>query len=60
MDSLLNGLLRAKGLPASAAAPPQVAFESALALGDVWTLDQLCVNTGLLFPNFAGVNFPTL
>lgn len=41
VDALLGGLLRAKGLPASAAAPPQVEFESALALGDVWVLDQL-------------------
>ena len=47
VDSLLNGLLRAKGLPASAAAPPQVAFESALALGDVWALDQLWKELGL-------------
>ena len=46
VDSLLNGLLRAKGLPASAAAPPQVAFESALALGDVWALDQLWKELG--------------
>ena len=46
VDSLLNGLLCAKGLPASAAAPPQVAFESALALGDVWALDQLWKELG--------------
>jgi transposase len=46
VDSLLNGLLRAKGLPASTAAPPQVAFESALALGDVWALDQLWKELG--------------
>ena len=46
VDSLLNGLLRAKGMPASAAAPPQVAFESALALGDVWALDQLWKELG--------------
>jgi len=31
--SLLKGLLRAKGMPASMADTPQVAFESALALG---------------------------
>ena len=42
VDSMLNGLLRAKGLPA-AAAPPQIAFESALALGDVWALDRKSV-----------------
>ena len=41
LDSLLGGLLRAKGLPGSMAQAPQVAFESALALGDVWALDQL-------------------
>ena len=46
VDSLLNGLLRVKGLPASTAALPQVAFESALALGDVWVLDQLWKELG--------------
>jgi len=39
--------IRAKGLPASFAAPPQVAFESALALGDVWAVDQLWTELGL-------------
>ena len=53
VDSLLNGLLRAKGLPASVAAPPQVAFESALALGDVWALDQLWKELG--FEALAGI-----
>ena len=46
VDSLLSGLLRAKGLPASHGAAPQVAFESALALGDVWALDQLWKELG--------------
>jgi len=46
-------LLRAKGLPAAAAAQPQVAFESALALGDVWALDQLWKELG--FDALAGV-----
>ena len=41
VDALLRGLLRAKGMPASIAQSPQIAFESALALGDVWALDQL-------------------
>ena len=41
VDSLLQGLLRVKGRPASLASPPQVQFESALALGDVWALHQL-------------------
>ncbi len=41
VDSMLCGLLRARGLPASMASAPQVTFESALALGDVWALDQL-------------------
>lgn len=41
VDSLLKGLMRAKGMPASMTDTPQVAFESALALGDVWALDQL-------------------
>jgi transposase len=53
VDSLLHGLLRAKGLPASVAEPPQVAFESALALGDVWALDQLWKELG--FDALAGV-----
>ena len=53
VDSLLNGLLRAKGLPACVAAPPQIAFESALALGDVWALDQLWKELG--FDALAGV-----
>ncbi|KAF5292570.1 hypothetical protein FQR65_LT20266 [Abscondita terminalis] len=42
LDALLNGLLRSKGR--SLAQTPQalqVRFESALALGDVWVLDQL-------------------
>jgi len=46
VESLLKGLLRAKGMPASMADTPQVAFESALALGDVWALDQLWKELG--------------
>ena len=46
VDSLLKGLLRAKGMPAAIAESPQVAFESALALGDVWALDQLWKELG--------------
>jgi hypothetical protein len=38
VDSLLKGLLRAKGLPANMAEQPQVSFESALALG-VWAAE---------------------
>lgn len=54
VDSLLNGLLRAKGqAPIGAATSPQVEFESALALGDVWALDQLWKELG--FDNLAGV-----
>jgi transposase len=41
VDSLLKALLRAKGMPASIAQAPTVTFESAVALGDVWALDQL-------------------
>ncbi len=42
VDSLLNGLLRATGRQSVGAdVAPQVHFESALALGDVWALDQL-------------------
>ena len=46
VDSLLKGLLRAKGMPAAVAETPQVAFESALALGDVWALEQLWKELG--------------
>jgi hypothetical protein len=46
VDSLLGGLLRAKGLPGAMGASPQMAFESALALGDVWALDQLWKELG--------------
>jgi putative NIF3 family GTP cyclohydrolase 1 type 2 len=53
VDLLLKGLLRAKGMPASMADAPQVAFESALALGDVWALDQLWKEIG--FDRLAGV-----
>jgi len=41
LDALLGGLLRAKGRPASDGDAPQLRFESALALGDVWALDAL-------------------
>ena len=53
VDALLKGLLRAKGMPASMADAPQLAFESALALGDVWALDQLWKELG--FDALAGV-----
>ena len=46
VDALLGGILRAKGLPAATGASPQVAFEPALALGDVWALDQLWKELG--------------
>jgi hypothetical protein len=41
VDSLLNGLLRAKGRPVAGGGDLQVRFESALCLGDVWALDAL-------------------
>ena len=41
VDALLNGLLRAKGRPAASSDSPQLRFESALSLGDVWALDAL-------------------
>ena len=53
VDSLLRSLLRAKGLPGSMAVTPQVEFESARALGDVWALDQLWKELG--FDALAGV-----
>jgi hypothetical protein len=53
VDSLLSGLLRAKGRSLGDTAAPQVRFESALALGDVWALDQLWHELG--FDRLAGV-----
>jgi hypothetical protein len=53
LDALLNGLLRAKGRPVGGGDSPQVRFESALALGDVWALDQLWHELG--FDRLAGV-----
>ena len=53
VDSLLSGLLRAKGRSLGDTATPQVRFESALALGDVWALDQLWHELG--FDGLAGV-----
>lgn len=41
VDSLLSDLLRAKGCPLAAGGDPQVRFESALCLGDVWALHAL-------------------
>ena len=41
VDSLLDGLLRAKGRPVAAGGDLQVRFESARCLGDVWALDAL-------------------
>ena len=53
VDALLGGLLRAKGRSLSETSVPQVRFESALALGDVWALDQLWHELG--FDRLAGV-----
>lgn len=53
VDSLLSGLLRAKGRSLGETSTPQVRFESALALGDVWALDQLWHELG--FDRLAGV-----
>lgn len=53
VDSLLSGLLRAKGRSLGETSVPQVRFESALALGDVWALDQLWHELG--FERLAGV-----
>jgi hypothetical protein len=52
VDAVLNTLLRAKGHAADVASP-QIKFESALALGDVWALDQLWRELG--FDSLAGV-----
>ena len=56
VDSLLAGLLRHKGLPAttaSAALPPLLEFEAALSFGDVCALDQIWCELG--FDALAGV-----
>ena len=45
LDALLGGLQRAKGQASGDA--PQLRFESALALGDVWALDALWHELGL-------------
>ncbi len=53
VDKVLRSLLKARGLDAAVAQSPQVRFESALALGDVWALDQLWRQLG--FDALAGV-----
>jgi len=52
VDAVLSTLLRAKDHSAEVATP-QVKFDSALALGDVWALDQLWRELG--FDSLAGV-----
>ena len=41
VDALIDALLRAKGRHPGKCSTPQIRFESALALGDVWVLDEL-------------------
>ena len=53
VDKVLQTLLKARGLGSVDTATPQVQFESALALGDVWALDQLWREIG--FDCLAGV-----
>ena len=53
VDRLLQSLLKARGLAANSTAAPDVRFESSLALGDVWALDQLWREIG--FDALAGV-----
>ena len=53
VDKLLQSLLKARGHGPRDTAVPQVRFESALALGDVWALDQLWRELG--FDALAGV-----
>lgn len=52
VERLLQSLLKARGLARESSAP-QVRFESALSLGDVWVLDQLWREIG--FDALAGV-----
>ncbi len=47
VDSILNALLRAKGRTAD---EPQIEFESALSLGDVWALHRLWQEVGQVQP----------
>lgn len=53
VDRLLQSLLKARGLAERDTSAPQVRFESALTLGDVWALDQLWREIG--FDALAGV-----
>jgi transposase len=53
VDKLLQSLLKARGHGPRDTDTPQVRFESALALGDVWALDQLWRELG--FDALAGV-----
>lgn len=53
VDRLLQSLLKARGLSGRETSAPQVRFESALAIGDVWALDQLWREIG--FDALAGV-----
>ncbi len=53
VDKVLQTLLKARGHAPRDTATPQVQFESALALGDVWALDQLWREIG--FDALAGV-----
>lgn len=53
VDKLLASLLKARGHGQRDTSSPQVRFESALALGDVWALDQLWREIG--FDALAGV-----
>jgi transposase len=53
VDKLLQSLLKARGHGPRDTSTPQVRFESALALGDVWALDQLWRELG--FDALAGV-----
>ena len=50
VDVMLKGLLGAKGIHAAMAEPPQLSFDSALALGDVWAIDQLWKELGFDTP----------
>jgi transposase len=53
VDKVLQSLLKARGHAPRDTATPQVQFESALALGDVWALDQLWRELG--FDAISGV-----
>ena len=61
LDSVISGLLKVTGRPDFLNAPlPAIEFESARALGNVWALNELCVNQRAKLtrqPGISALNF---